>query len=75
MPVTIGRDVVVVLERGRRNENLLERFLADIETLAGVEKLVLNTSDRNTDSVFVALSDARVPLHVAAHPVEKLDCG
>ena len=61
MPVTIGRDVVVVLERGRRNENLLERFLADIEILAGVEKLVLNTSDRNTDSVFVALSDARVP--------------
>ena len=68
MRAKIGHAVAVVLaERGRRNEKLLERVLAGIENLA--------SADRNTDSVSVSSSDAQVPLHVTAHPVEKLDCG
>ena len=59
--------MVVVLEVFRRNEKLLERVLAGIENLA--------SAGRNSDSDAVSSSDVQVPLHVTAHPVEKLDCG
>ena len=60
----------------RRNKNLLERVLAPgNENLTSPDIENLASAVRNSGFVSVALSGGQVPLHVAGHPVEKLDCG